>query len=323
MIRHGGRALALAVALGALAPLPAAAQDWGWKTPFDGKTLDGWKAAGGAWKAEEGALVGTSDGAVAACVAQESFSDFEVYLDFKVDPSAEAALLLRAGEDGTGAGEVLLGNREGIPVGAVAVDGKRVAVPEKEAQQGFRPDDWNRLYVRIAGKPGKITVVLNQWRILNEADAPGFPAADGRIGLRVQGGQGKSVRLRDLRVRPVGQDPPLTGDVPDNKADVARLMAKVFYVVGPGDQPSSYSPDAPVVQVGSRIRFDCTPKDTERKHTQAKGRPTWTFSDLTLVSVGGPSPYNPLLKALKPGTLTVCAEVDGIRSKPFDIKLVE
>lgn len=325
------RVIALTVVLGAAAAWPAAGEDFGWQAPFDGKTLDGWQTAGGAWKAEEGALVGASDGAPAQCLTRDSFPDVEIYVDFKVERSAEAALVLRAGKNGKAAGEVLLGNREGVPVGAVAVNGQRVAVPEKKAQEGFRPDDWNRLYVRIAGKPSKVTVVLNEWRILNAVDAPGLPADDGPIGLRLQGGGGKSARIRGLRVRSVarpvyeGSPPPgeIPPDIPENQADVAHLMAKVYNLVDPTGQPPP-SPDGVVrARVGSRIRLDCTPKDGQRKHTRAQGVPMWTLSDPSLVEVSGRSPYNPLLKALKPGALTIHAEVDGIRSRPIEVKLVE
>lgn len=328
---RAARVIALTAVLAAAAAWPAAGEDFGWGAPFDGKSLEGWQTAGGTWTVEEGVLVGASDGAPTRCLTRQPFPDVEIYLDFKVDSSAEAALVLRAGRDGAPAGEVLLGNREDVPAGAVAVRGRRIAVPDPAAQQGFRADDWNRLHVRIAGRPAKVTVVLNEWRILNAVDAPGIPAEDGPIGLRLKGGRGKSARIRGLRVRPVarpvyegeprpGEIPP---DIPANQADVAHLVARVYNLVDPTGQPP-VSPDGSVLaRIGSRVHLDCTPKDGKWQHIHGKGVPIWTLSDPGLVAVSGRSPYNPVLEVLKPGPLTIYAEVDGIRSRPVEVKFIE
>lgn len=335
-------------------PRAALADEAGWKSLFDGKTLAGWKVAGGDWKVEEGAIAGTlgGDGKNAACRSEEAFSDFELYVDFKIDRSARAALLLRAAEGGKPY-EIVLDGRGGGQVGAVAVGGTTLAEPSKDAPApppgkpakeppgstaakgpkdgkdagAFRPDEWNRLYVRVLGKAPHVVVRLNARKMVDFTDAQARGSAEGPLVLQVSGGKdtekGHGLRVRDARVRIAGKEPPLTGDVPDNDEEVVRLGAKIYFVVGPAGQVVEGSNEAKEVKVGSRIHLDCTPKDQYRRPTRAKGRPVWTYSDPSLLEIGGRSSYNPVVKVVKAGELTIFAEVDGVRSANVTVKLTE
>lgn len=322
----GWRALAAAL-LTALA-VPAAAEDeWGWAFLFDGKSLDGWRQAGGAWAVEDGAFAG-ADG---ACLTVAKHADFELSCEFKLDPSADAGLLLRAAGEGTScAYEVTLGRAEGGGVGAVAPGGRKpyLAEPPKDAA-AFRPDAWNHLYVRIEGKAPRIRVVLNNRKLAEVADGRSRPPAEGAVGFRVRGGKageaGARARVRNLRLRPLGAAEKkivIDGDIPDNDAEVVKLGAKVYYLDRAGALIEN-SESAVQAPVGCRIHLDCTPKDDRNKPTMARGIPLWTYGDRSLIRVGGRSPYNPVLTALKPGVLTFTAEVDGVRSKDLQIRLTE
>jgi len=81
-------------------PAPLAFQDAGWIALFDGKSLDGWSAHGGAarFTVEDGAIVGES---VAGTVnsflcTQREFGDFELELEFRVDPALNSGLQIRS-----------------------------------------------------------------------------------------------------------------------------------------------------------------------------------------------------------------------------------
>jgi len=105
-------------------------------------------------------------------------------------------------------------------------------------------------------------------------------------------------------------------DIPDNTNPVAKLTAKIYFVECQGQiHPST------VATVGCRLHLDVTPTDASNRHTQARGTPRWTYSNTSIVRVGGNSAYNPVLDALAPGSLTAYCEVDGIRSNDVRIEI--
>jgi hypothetical protein len=105
------------------------------------------------------------------------------------------------------------------------------------------------------------------------------------------------------------------GDVPDNTNPVAKLTAKLYFVECFGQ---IVDPPAPV---GCRIHLDVTPTDASNKHTQARGTPRWTYTNMSIIGVSGNSPYNPVLDARAAGDLDCWAEVDGIRSNTVHISI--
>jgi hypothetical protein len=119
---------------------------------------------------------------------------------------------------------------------------------------------------------------------------------------------------------PAPTPPPDNGgdgpDIPNNTNPVAKLTAKIYFVECQGQiHPSTVAP------VGCRIHLDVTPTDQWNKHTQAKGTPRWTYTNTSIVRVGGNSAYNPVLDALAPGSLVAYCEVDGIRSNDVGIEI--
>jgi hypothetical protein len=105
------------------------------------------------------------------------------------------------------------------------------------------------------------------------------------------------------------------GDIPDNTNPVAKLTAKVYFIECFGQIVSAPAP------VGCRIHLDVTPTDSGNRHTQARGTPRWTYTNTSIISIGGNSPYNPVLDARAPGDLDAWAEVDGIRSNNVSISI--
>ncbi len=105
-------------------------------------------------------------------------------------------------------------------------------------------------------------------------------------------------------------------DIPNNTNPVAKLTAKIYFVECQGQiHPSTIAP------VGCRVHMDVTPTDASNRHTQARGTPRWTYSNTSIVRIGGNSPYNPVLDALAPGSLVAYCEVDGIRSNDVRVEI--
>jgi hypothetical protein len=96
---------------------------------------------------------------------------------------------------------------------------------------------------------------------------------------------------------------------------VAKLTAKLYFVECYGRVVDPPTP------VGCRIHLDVTPTDSRNQHTQARGTPRWTYTNTSIIAIGGNSPYNPVLDAKAPGDLDCWAEVDGIRSNTVHIQI--
>ncbi len=105
-------------------------------------------------------------------------------------------------------------------------------------------------------------------------------------------------------------------DIPSNTNPVAKLTAKVYFVECQG-QIVNANP----VPVGCRIHLDVTPTDQWNKHTRPRGTPQWTYSNSGIVRIGGNSPFNPVLDALAPGSISMYCEVDGIRSNTVSAEI--
>ena len=95
--------LALVTCAGAQEPntLTAAERAAGWQLLFDGQSLDGWRGYNredlpGGWAVEDGALVRVGRGG--DIITVEQFVDFELYLEWKVEPGGNGGVFYRAAE---------------------------------------------------------------------------------------------------------------------------------------------------------------------------------------------------------------------------------
>jgi len=116
-------------------------------------------------------------------------------------------------------------------------------------------------------------------------------------------------------------DPQNPGDgpgenIPDNNEPVARVEARIFFVeCGGVAVPGVEAP------VGCRVHLDVTPKDSQGRHTRAKGGPVWSFTNAGIISVSSVVDYTPTLTALAPGDVTATCTIDGVTSPPVLIRL--
>jgi hypothetical protein len=177
------------------APSPASAQDAGWETLFDGSSLDGWSVIGGAnWRLDP------SDGSVVAdageeghLVTESSYDDFEVVIEFWVEPRTNSGVYIRCADPteitAQGCYEVNISDQRADPTyrtGAVV----GVSSPLEVVDAGGR---WNEYVIRADGP--RLTVTLNGIRTVDAEDAS---HTAGVIGLQFSTG---TVRFRSVRIR--------------------------------------------------------------------------------------------------------------------------
>ena len=186
----------------------------GWKSIFDGKTLEGWHITGAEWKAENGAIVATigDDRKDGYLQTNERYGDFEIELEFKVDWPVDSGVFLRNTDEGQ-AYQVTLDNREKGHIAAIYTGGlpggrvKPYLYEPEGPRKGFKKDDWNKLSARIEGKAPHFVVNLNDETVVDVTDPEARHQADGPVGLQVHGGnvwqKGKFAWFRNIRIRPV------------------------------------------------------------------------------------------------------------------------
>ncbi len=107
------------------------------------------------------------------------------------------------------------------------------------------------------------------------------------------------------------------GDVPANTEPPSFVSIKIYRVVDPNGQQLGTFPDP--IPIGSRITLDATPKDASRKPTQAsKEGIIWKFTgtDGAFDIIGDDECFNPKIRVLGAGVLSVSATADGAPSDP-------
>lgn len=227
------RAVALA-AIAALLPLSACAPTTNTSAPgaspaaaptfrplFDGASLQGWTRRGGAaeYRVEDGSIVGATrpDQPNTFLCTDETFSDFILELDFKIDPALNSGVQIRSESRPDYKNGVVHGYQVEIDpaarawTGGIYDESRRGWLDDLDdtpaAKAAFRQNEWNHFRIEAIGD--QIRTWLN-----------GVPAADlrdamtpaGFIALQVHGvGPRKdelTVRWKNIRiavVRPAAQ----------------------------------------------------------------------------------------------------------------------
>ena len=199
-----------------------AADDKGWESLFDGKTLSGWTVRGGFadYKVEDGNIVGTTvKGSPNTFLCKGDLKDFVLELEVKCDPKLNSGVQVRSHVYTKGDSDPANRRRAGVVYGpqceiarretgtaARFYDegrrGKWLAEIKPEAQQAFDDTGWNKYRIVVQG---------NRYRSwINGKAASDFTDdmdSHGFIGLQVHGiGSGEGpyeVRWRNIRIRPL------------------------------------------------------------------------------------------------------------------------
>jgi hypothetical protein len=206
--------------------VPAAADAADWKSPFDGRSLVGWKQRGGAAKyhVENGEIVGTSvpkTGNSFLCT-EKDYGDFILELEFKVDAGLNSGVQIRS-ECFDEPKELEAGGKK-IKIPAGRVHGYQVEIDPSErawtggiydegrrgwlndlkendaARKAFKQGDWNKFRVECRGD--SVKTWLNG---VAAADLKDSLTPEGFIALQVHGVGDKTeamhVRWRNLRIQ--------------------------------------------------------------------------------------------------------------------------
>ncbi len=208
--------------LAAPSAAPAAKQPpKGFISLFNGKDLTGWKRHDGLpgeknptgkWTVENGTIVGIQDppGAGGFLTTTETFHDFELLLETKIDWPFDTGIFLRVGPDGK-SHQVTLDYRDGGEIGGIYCPWTHGFVHHcPDGIKQFKKDQWNQLRVTCQGQPARIRVWLNDTLITDfrhtETTTAGIPE-EGTICLQVHpGGKGydkSQARFKNIFVRPL------------------------------------------------------------------------------------------------------------------------
>lgn len=188
-----GAAMMLLVACGE--PTPPVSDD-GWYTLLDGNELTFWNVVGDAdWTIEDGVVSADQSTAPSYLVSKQSYSDFELELEFWVDAEANSGVFLRCQDpesiSDTSCYEVNIFDTrtdQTYRTGAIV----HVASPAEFVYTGGQ---WNSY--KISAKGNRLQVMLNGRNMVDVEDSQ---YSSGPIAL--QYGMG-TVKFRNVRIRPL------------------------------------------------------------------------------------------------------------------------
>ena len=208
------------------AAIPQALEEAGYTALFDGKTLNGWRKAGGTgqYKVDDGAIVGFGKnirGNTFLCT-RKSYRDFVFVFQFQFgDPGGNSGCQFRSSQR-NGNGRVFGyqcehdNNRNRSYTAGIYDEARRGWLyPGKftkargkaadreftnRGQETFKWDDWNTIVIRCKGQ--RIQTWLNgvPRADFEDTDKENF-TAEGFIGLQVHGGKSAHVRWRHLYIK--------------------------------------------------------------------------------------------------------------------------
>jgi len=210
--RFGGLVLAMFLAAVSLAAADNSTAGGGWKSLFDGKSLDAWNPVGSAkWRVEDGVIVGGQDGdpkRSGLLATKESFKDFEIELEFMIDEHGKYNSGVYIRNDPGTAGRT--GYQINIGRGAAEeycaglyTDHWLAKGDEKDTIR--KKLDWNTLHILAKGAHFEVT--LNGQKVVDFTDPkpPEKWLQKGVVGLQTYGAEGHAgwVKFRNIRIRPI------------------------------------------------------------------------------------------------------------------------
>lgn len=203
------------------------ADDEGFVSIFDGKSLDGWKISaktghsgpskhksGGKWEVVDGAIIGSQDipGNGGIVITEKQYGDFEVVLEMKNDFGPDSGLFLRSTEDGKCYQAMIDYHANGNLMGIYGegIGGKphvfnfsfgqqvteikphdaefKLPIEPSKWPEFWKHGQWNELKARIENNPPKITTWINGVKFMEYQDTEKRLAERGGIALQVHGG---------------------------------------------------------------------------------------------------------------------------------------
>jgi hypothetical protein len=214
------------------AAMDTEAADTAWTTLFDGTDLSAWRGyqredVPAGWQVRDGLLVFDPEaGDGGDIVTREAFGDFELEMDWRIDPGGNSGIFFRADEEPDAiwhhAIEIQILDDDAHADGASGMTsaGSAYELYAPTADAVNPAGEWN--HVRIVARGPSVEHWMNGTRIVEYeigsddwnqrvadskfAEWPGFAqASEGLIGLQ---DHGNVVAFRDIRIRPIQQEAP-------------------------------------------------------------------------------------------------------------------
>jgi len=188
-------AIPLLTSCGSIGTLEWSSADAGYTTLFDGSDLNQWKPVGNAnWRLQDGLLL--ADLGSGFLLTRQNYQDFQLKVDFWVDPSANSGIYVRLTDlqniTATNAYEVNIYDQRPDPsfgTGAI-VDVAKVSPMPKAGGQ------WNSYDITFKGD--RMVVYLNGEKTVDTRDSR--LSAAGPIALQYDKGV---VRFRSIKIKPL------------------------------------------------------------------------------------------------------------------------
>jgi hypothetical protein len=166
----------------------------GWRTLLDGSDLSGWNVVGDAnWRVEGRAARADRSTTASFLVSEDSFADFDLELEFWVDPEANSGVFLRCQDSATITDTSCYeANIFDTRPDQTYRTGSIVNVAEP-AEFVYTGGQWNRLKITADGT--RLHVTLNGRTMVDTEDSR---FASGPIALQYAAG---TVMFRNVRIR--------------------------------------------------------------------------------------------------------------------------
>ena len=186
-----GLSLVLLAACGSSGPK---VDEEGWQVLLNGSDLSGWKVVGDAnWRVEDRAARADKSTAASFLVSDESFTNFDLELEFWVDTAANSGVFLRCQDSGTITDTSCYeANIFDTRPDQAYRTGSIVNVAEP-AEFVYTGGQWNRLQIAAAGP--RLQVTLNGRAMVDAEDSR---LSRGPIALQYAAG---TVMFRNVRIR--------------------------------------------------------------------------------------------------------------------------
>jgi hypothetical protein len=166
----------------------------GWQTLLNGSDLSGWNVVGDAnWRVEDRAARADKSTAASFLVSTQSFDDFDLELEFWVDPEANSGVFLRCQDPGTITDTSCYeANIFDTRPDQTYRTGSIVNVAEP-AEFVYTGGQWNRMKITADGQ--RLQVMLNDRAMVDTKDSR---LSKGPIALQYGAG---TVMFRNVRIR--------------------------------------------------------------------------------------------------------------------------
>jgi hypothetical protein len=188
------------------AGLPAIAAEPGFRSLFDGKTLNAWDGDPRLWTVKNGILVGSTEGVELPrntfLISQDSFQDFELRLEIKLRNHNSGVQFRseRIPDTQWGVRGLQADAAEGNWWGSIYDEGGKRGVIvngwKEKAEKIVKATDWNDY--RIYAKGGDIRLTLNG---MVTAELHGEEPKAGIFGLQLHRGPAMMAEFRNIRIQ--------------------------------------------------------------------------------------------------------------------------